>query len=76
MWEWNETLICSSFARLSRRFVGINSVNFLHASGRQRQSARPADAATLVFASQVSLSQARCCFYALEVWRCCGGDEV
>ena len=24
----------------------------------------------------LSLSQARCCFYALEVWRCCGGDDV
>ena len=26
--------------------------------------------------ASISLSQARCCFYALEVWRCCGGDEV
>ena len=22
------------------------------------------------------LSQVRCCFYALEVWRCCGGDHL
>ena len=77
VWEWEETdfdLVNDSTVSSSAR--GVRGGGWTSVSGSLLASCRSSSIPTnettsLVFASQViSLSQVRCCFYALEVWRC------